>query len=357
METTLPSQGSTESQPVYSTSLTYDLNKDVRFFGRTYEEDGIHYFNWSASGFSVRFKGSGVMAEIYSNDVTIAHKAYIKVYVDGVEMDDVMLKTTKQSVILAMDLDPEKEHTVCVLKRTSADNSQAGVGEIRLKDGCILPPEEDKELLFEFLGDSLTVGYVAAHGGNRANAWSTTTEDVTGTYCKQIADAFHADYNVIAISGKGVALNNDGTSKGTLPEIYKQLDFFNKPNVVHDFKRQADVIVINLGTNDEAPSNKNLTPEAFKAALRQFLKDIRERNPKAYIIYAYGLTRDGLLDEMEETINQLRSEGDRRVCLVKLKMCESWEKNLNHTERDAYVSRGESIIEKIEEITGWQAVN
>jgi hypothetical protein len=37
----------------------YDLEEDVLYLGRTYEMDGAQWFNWSASGFSVRFQGSG----------------------------------------------------------------------------------------------------------------------------------------------------------------------------------------------------------------------------------------------------------------------------------------------------------
>ena len=350
-------QSETSSQPIDPATLNLDLSKDVHFFGRTYVEDGIHYFNWSASGFSVRFKGSGVMAVLYSNDVAINHKAYIKIYIDGVEQKDVMLTKTEQMVTLAEGLDPNVEHTVHVLKRTASDSSRAGVGQIRLKDGQILPPEEDKELLFEFIGDSLMVGYAAAYDATKQSGWSTTTEDVTGTYCKQIADAFDADFNVIGTSGKGIVRNNGGDTYALMPEIYKHLDFFNQKGVLYDFQRQADVIVINLGTNDESAANKNLSPDIFKTGLRQFLKDVRAKNPNAYIVYAYGLTRSALMDEIEDVINELRGSGDNRICLVKLQECSATERHLNHSKRAAYVSRGEAIIDKIEEITGWKATN
>ena len=353
-EATMPSTEATEPS-VDPASLVYDLKEDVHYFGRTYEKDSIQYFNWSASGFSVRFQGSGVVAEIYSNDPDLRNMAYLKIYVDGEEMEDVPLKDTRQTVVLAEGLDPTVAHTVRVLKRTNARSSTAGVGEIRLLDGKILPPEEDKEKLIEFIGDSLTVGYVAAKGGNSANAWSTTTEDATKTYSKQIADAFDADYQVVAISGRGVVRNNGGDTDILFPEIYRSLDLYNNPGVDYDFDKQPDVIVINLGTNDESAANSGLSQTVFKDGLYAFLKEVREKNPNAQIIYAYGLVRTRLSGAIEAVVDQMRSEGDSKIHYLQLKQCEAWELNLNHTVAKAYTSRGEAIIDKIEEITGWKS--
>lgn len=333
----------------------YDLGKDVLYFGRTYEKSRIHWFNWSGSGFSIRFKGSSVLAEFYSNAPDTRNLAYLKVYVDGVEMQDIILKDECQIVTLAEGLDPAQEHTVEVRKRTNARSSTAGVGRIVLMDGTILPSAQEKERLIEFLGDSLTVGYVAAKDGKTATSWSTTTEDVTGTYCPQIAGAFDAEYQTVAISGRGIVRNNGGDAKILFPDIYRELDLYNNPGVAYDFARQPDVIVINLGTNDESNANKELSREEFRQGLLVFLKEVRQHNPDAQIIYAYGLVRVGLSDTIASVIEQLRSEGDSKLHYLQLEQCQAWELNLNHTVSSAYGSRGEALIDKIAEITGWQS--
>ena len=205
--------GSTaESVQKENKPVNFDLEKDVLFFGRTYKKANIQWFNWSGSGFSVRFKGGSVAAEVYSNAPDVRELAYLKVYVDGVEQKDILLKEDCQIVMLAEGLDPAQEHTVEVRKRTNARSSTAGIGRLVLMDGTILEPVAPKERLIEFIGDSLTVGYVAAKDGKTATAWSTTTEDVTKTYCPQIAQAFDAEYAAHGFGGeyKGKKLGTIG---------------------------------------------------------------------------------------------------------------------------------------------------
>lgn len=346
-----------ETEPTEATQpaipVNYDLDREVLFFGRTYKKSNIHWMNWSGSGFSIRFQGSAVAAEFYSNAPDIKNYAYLKVYVDGVEQKDILLKEECQIVMLAENLDGSKEHTIEVRKRTNARSSTAGVSRLVLMDGTILAPEEPKERLIEFVGDSLTVGYVAAKDGKMANAWSTTTEDVTGTYCPQIAKAFGAEYQVVAISGRGVVRNNGGDTNILFPDIYRELDTYNNPGVAYDFARQPDVIVINLGTNDESEANQNLPAAEFRQGLYEYLKEVRQYNPETQILYTYGLVRIGLSEDIEEVIRQLQAEGDEKLHYLQLEQCQSWELNLNHTVSTAYTSRGDAIIEKIREITGW----
>ena len=333
--------------------VNFDLQKDVLYFGRTYKKGSVQWFNWSGAGFSIRFRGSAVAAEFYSNKPEARDLAYLKVYVDGVEQPDILLKDECQIVMLAENLDANQEHTIEVRKRTNARSSTAGVGRLILMDGTILEPEAPKERLIEFLGDSLTVGYVAAKGGKSAGAWSTSTEDVTGTYCPQIAKALDAEYQVVAISGRGVVRNNGGDANVLFPDIYRQLDFFNNPGVEYSFEKQPDVIVINLGTNDESEANQELPAEEFRQGLYSFLKEVRQYNPDAQILYTYGLVRVGLSQSIAEVIEQLQNEGDAKIHYLQLEQCEKWELNLNHTVSTAYTSRGDAMIQKIREITGW----
>ena len=350
-----PTEPATE--PVQETQapvpVNFDLDKEVLYFGRTYKKSNIRWMNWSGSGFSIRFQGSSVAAEFYSNAPDLKNYAYLKVYVDGVEQKDILLKEENQIVMLAEGLDATQQHTIEVRKRTNARSSTAGIGRLVLMDGTILEPEKPKERLIEFIGDSLTVGYMASKDGKSASAWSTTTEDVTGTYCPQIAKAFDAEYQVVAISGRGVVRNNGGDANVLFPDVYRETDYYNNPGTPYDFAVQPDVIVINLGTNDESDANQGLSREEFRQGLYQYLKEVRQNNPQAQILYTYGLVRIGLSEDISEVVEQLRSEGDEKIHYLQLAQCEKWELNLNHTVSTAYTSRGDTIIEKIREITGW----
>ena len=332
---------------------TYDLQEDVSYLGRTYESAGTHWFNWSASGFCVSFQGSGLKAKIASNAPGVKYYAYLKVYVDGVEQTDIVLDQTMQTVTLAEGLDANEIHTVEVRKRTSANNSTAGVVNLEVLNGWKVAPPAAKEKLIEFIGDSLTVGYSAADTDKSETAWSTATEDATKTYSKQVADAFGAEYMVTAISGRGVVMNNSGGSGYLLPDIYPELDIYNTPGTEYDFALQPDVIVINLGTNDA--TNSGLDMDAFQTGAYNFIKLVRQKNPNAQIIWAYGLRSDKKTAEVaaaiQAAIAQINSEGDD--CVYYLSLTLAADMHLNHPTAAAYGPSGELLIEKIREITGW----
>ncbi len=329
-----------------------DLDSEVRFFGRTYKQNGAYYFNWSSSGFTFSFQGSGAKATILSNAPGGRHTAYIKIYVDGVWQKDIALTKASQEIVLAKDLDPSVEHTVKVVKRTNARSSTADVATLTLTDGMIKAPAAASDKLIEFIGDSLTVGYATVAGN--ATAWSTATEDSTQTYSEQIADYFGADYMVTAISGRGIVRNTSGDTDKLLPAIYPKLDAYNNPSALYDFAAQPDVIVINLGTNDAGSANADLTAAEFRAGLKQFLKDVRKYNPNAEILYTYGLLTTKYATDMQAVINELRAEGDQKITYMNLETCSSSERVLGHTTKEAYVSRGEAIIEKLAELTKWE---
>jgi len=331
----------------------YDLQEDVRYLGRTYKSGDTQWFNWSASGFCVRFQGSGLKAKIASNAPNATNYAYLKVYVDGVEQTDIVLDQTTQTVVLAEGLVPDEIHTVEVRKRNSPRSSTAGLLSMEVLDGKKLAPEAAKDKLIEFVGDSLTVGYSAADVNKTATAWSTATEDGTKTYSKQVADAFDADYMVTAISGRGVVMNNGGASGYLFPEIYPELDIYNVPGTAYDFALQPDVVVINLGTNDA--TNSGLDLDAFQTGVYNFIGTVRKNNPNARIIWAYGLRTDKMTAEVaaaiEEAVAQVNREGDTQVYYLPLAVASDM--HLNHPTAAAYAPSGEKIIEKIEEITGW----
>lgn len=333
--------------------LYYDIEDEVRWLGRTYSNNGMHYFNWSASGFEFTFKGSGARAEIASNAPGGSNTAYIKIFINGVEQPDVALTKERQTVTLAEGLDPNNTYTIRVVKRTNSRSSSAALVSLKLNDGTKLEPPKAKSRLIEFVGDSITVGYAACVGN--ASSWSTATEDGTKTYSEYVANAFGADYNVIAVSGRGICRNYGNTTERLIPLLYASLDDYNLEGVKYDFARQADVIVINAGTNDASGTVTNLSTEEFKAGVKAFLADVRAKNPNAEIIYAYGMLGSGRMAQIKEAVEELRTAGDSHLTFLQLSVCRGKEQALGHPTAESYISRGDQIIELIESLTDWKA--
>ncbi len=336
--------------------LFFDIENEVRWLGRTYSVDGKHFFNWSASGFEFTFKGSGVRAEIASNAPGGSDTAYIKVFINGVEQPDIALTKANQTVTLAEGLDPNNTYTIRVVKRTNARSSTAALISLKLNDGEKLAPPAQKSKLIEFVGDSITVGYSASAAASTSSSWSTATEDATKTYSEYVANAFGADYNVIAVSGRGVVRNYGNTTERLIPLLYASLDDYNLEGVKYDFKRQADVIVINAGTNDASGTVTGLSKEEFMSGVKAFLLDVRAKNPNAEIIYAYGMMGAGWMPQIKSVIEELRAAGDTHITFLKLNQCNSKESGIaSHPTAESYISRGDAIIELITQLTGWKA--
>ena len=336
--------------------LFFDIENEVRWLGRTYSVAGKHFFNWSSSGFEFTFKGSGVRAEIASNAPGGTNTAYIKIFVDGVEQPDVALTKVSQTVTLAEGLDPNATHTIRVVKRSNARSSTAALISLKLNDGEKLAPPAQKSKLIEFVGDSITVGYSASAEASKSSSWSTATEDGTKTYSEYIANAFGADYSVIAVSGRGVVRNYGNTTERLIPLLYQSLDDYNLEGVKYDFKRQADVIVINAGTNDASGTVTGLSKDEFMSALKTFLLDVRAKNPKAEIIYAYGMMSSGWMPQIKSVVEELRKAGDSHITFLRLDACSGKELGIaSHPTADAYISRGDALIELITQLTGWKA--
>lgn len=213
-----------------------------------------------------------------------------------------------------------------------------------------MPPPPRKRLI-EFVGDSLTVGYATIANG--APKWSTSTEDPTKTYAERIANTFDADYSIIAISGRGIARNASGDRDKLLPAIYTMLDLYNNPDVPYDFSVQPDLIIINIGTNDENSKNMDMTPADFAAEVEAFLKMIRSNNPNAYIIYGYGMLRNRFFDTIRDTIESLRAAGDEKIAFVAFERFQREDLIFGHPMAHAYVPLGERLIEGIKRLTNW----
>ena len=237
------------------------------------------------------------------------------------------------------------------MKRTNARSSSAALVSLKLTDGEKLAPNASSKRLIEFIGDSITVGYATVAGKN--TTWSTATEDATKTYASQIAEAFGAEYMVTAISGRGVVRNTGGDTDKLLPAIYGYVDQYNNPGVKYDFARQPDVIVINLGTNDASGNNSSLTTAEFSAGLKAFLLDVRAKNPNAEIVYTYGMMTTKYMKQMQDVVKELQDAGDTKISFVKLDACKANERAINHPTAEAYISRGEVLIEHIAQLTGW----
>lgn len=344
-----------------------DLDKDVKYFGRTYAENEVHYFSWSNSGFQFSFYGTGAAATMKATLHTAgstAQTAYVKVYVDGVLTKDLAVSEGETPVTLASNL-AEGLHTVKVIKRTSGYYSTIGLSKIQLDSGSeIRETKKYYERSMLFIGDDLTTGYgsmvtKAQVSAGSVPSYTTATEDSTITFAGLTSDYFGAENMTIALSGgsgRGIVKNGGGSTSHTAPKFFEYLEYREKRSVAYDHSQyNPDVVVINLGTYDQTAG---VTVEDFKFGCRNFIRQVRAAYSDAKIIFAYGINGTAYASTIQSLITEFNNAGDRDIYYVGLSALTASEKGISgHPTKEAHASRSKQLIAAVEEITGWTGSN
>jgi lysophospholipase L1-like esterase len=145
----------------------------------------------------------------------------------------------------------------------------------------------------EYIGDSDMAGY-----GLRSNTRQCTQEEVRLlsdtqlTYPAKTAKRFNADYQVNAISGRGMARNYDGFDPQIIMPLVYPYSLSDQSSAYMDEAWQPQIIVVALGANDFATAlkagekwaaPKDLIADYF-ATYERFLRTLYSRNRGANLI-------------------------------------------------------------------------
>jgi lysophospholipase L1-like esterase len=249
-------------------------------------------YEWSGTQVVARFTGATGISYTMSD-----WGSYFDVYVDGTlqSASPVIGSGSQSSYVIASGLDPSATHEVSLYKRTEASSN----GRTQLQGysfpggiGTLLPPAAAATRRIEVIGDSMSCGY-GVLGSSASCTADSSNEDHDDSYGAITARTLGADLFTIASSGRGVYRNNDGSTTGTLPDVYGlALPYGSGPGGLWtstwDFASWTpDAVVIDLGTNDYAEGNP--TPGAeFETTYFTFLQAIRHNYKDAYILCTNG---------------------------------------------------------------------
>ncbi len=284
-------------------AMTYELadcGEQVKLVGRTVvTEDGI-VPHTTASGIAFYTDAVGdVEMTISGGDgyVKMFDHEYFIVYLDGVEHTRLELKfmagtAGKDTFTIAEDLDGEM-HRIEVLRETEEINAVALFESITM-DGDMIPALE-APMMIEFVGDSITTGY-GAYPFSAESATLAVDDPIrqagTRSYAYLTAQQLGADIQVCCTSGYGVlcGYNSDGAN---LQGMYPYTAYHNdhsSDEALWSFDRAADVVVINLGTNDKGTYRSRLyNDNDMHEAIKNMMELAREKNPDAKVVWVTGM--------------------------------------------------------------------
>ncbi len=284
--------------------------------GRVLTDAGGDRYQWPGLYFDAAFRGPKVYFEVGPGDVIL------RVLVDR---DSVATLAKPAPGFYEVSGLSKRQHTVRVEVLTESQLGPNLFKGFLYSKGTRPASIRPNPRQIEFIGDSHTVGY-----GNTSATRECSTDDVWKStdnpqaFGPKLAAHYEADYQVNAISGRGVVRNYNGFAADPMPEAY--------PYVLLDHTARYEnaawhpqVIVMALGTNDFStplnPGEKWKTRDElhadFEAAYLRFLGDLRARNPEALIVVWTTELAEGEIEaEAGKVVQQFQSAGDARITFV-----------------------------------------
>lgn len=319
----------------------------IRIRGRHTVQDGYLAFDWTNSGFAFNFTGTGFIISLgaYVADCP----AYVRITVDGKQSQRFAVVNGSEKLII--EGLSAKRHRVEVLKVTE--------GEPKLKfdtltligaDAALRNPPLNSPRKIEFIGDSITCGY-GVLGLLADSTYCTYQQDGTYSYAGVTAERFGADARYIAISGKGIVCNCNGDRSDIRTGEYYNLQ--SRTAGICEDGWIADVVVINIGTNDcggPAPDDE------FADAARDLVAKVRARYPEAHIIWVYGMMSQLYAEVLRKTIREI-AKTDKKVhfMFVDTVFGNESETGANgHPNVRASLRVSTMLRKKIRSVTGWR---
>ncbi len=280
--------------------ITYNMTQladSTRLIGRgEYIEDTL-VCDWTASGFECGIKFQGDLTINFESIHKGGFAGKIGVIIDEDYDNMQVIRPDRNTTSATIETDVEyKYHKVRIIKLNDAGYSNP----ISFKSLTFAgKPEEkpaDKALKIEVYGDSITCGE-----GNYPNSTLDSAyryEDGSYTYASIAARKLNADLSTVAIPGWGLLYNFRGNTDYALPSVWDKSLPQSDSSKTWDFtKYQADLVIINLGTNDstalnnvkDAESVQQTTEDSVKQAALDFCNNIRQKYPNCTIVWVEGM--------------------------------------------------------------------
>ncbi len=308
----------------------------VNLYGRTYQKDGMLCLDHVASGIEVAIDGTALTAEIEASA-----NVYLCVYVDDAEeYQRIALTSGKKTYTLASELE-QGFHTVRLVKSSEIYDGQIRIVSLS-SEGFYTAPEKSN-FRIEFVGDSITAGY----GALGATGASRTVEnsDACSSYAYYTAQKLGVDYSTVAI--QGICVKANMWIEDCMSDVYQIVSPLN--SIPYDFTDKADVVVLNLGTNDAGYiTSKDFNySEQFPQDYLLLLRFIREKNPDAYIICLYGFM--GKQGSVDNGIKQAVEDfGDEKTVYLTSGFIQNSLGANGHPSQEAQKEWGDNLAEYIE---------
>ena len=297
-----------EDKEVFTTTYNLTHNtKGVKVLGvRSLKSDGQINCDWTGSGIEMKINHNGGNITFLAKS---SHGCLFKAYVDEViQKNPTQYYTvTNEFTKIVIKNVAAGEHTIRLVKVTGHTLARATLYNVTFAGTIIEDGVKDNDLHIEFVGDSISCGWgvIGTYDGGFGS------QDGELAYPMKTAKALGADYSVTALSGQGLLY---GTMR--IDEGYLLSSMLRDRTAKYDFERKADVVVVNVGTNDY--NKQGITAADFKAAYKSFLETVKQKNgDDCKIVCVYNVMNDTYSSEIVSAVSEAGGENND-IYLLKL---------------------------------------
>lgn len=273
--------------------------ENVKYTGRNiYDKNNIAWLVQSGSAIEFTVNAKSAEITINGDGFTESDEKYRPRYAvivdDEIILDELL--SVKEKTVKLFEGASARTANVKIIHLSEANNGAVGVSNIAVESDSPAPvvPAPKKKLSIEFIGDSITCAY-GVEAETQYEGFSTSTENFMKSYAYLTAKQLDADYSAVSYSGHGIvsgySQNGDAETGSLVPDYYDYVGKLGTYKTTWDFEaHQNDVVIINLGTNDNTYASKDYDtrgPE-YAELYTKFLEHIHEVQPDAYIICTVG---------------------------------------------------------------------
>ena len=316
---------------------------DLVMLGRYDEMDtGARRIGWVGSGFTLAADGAVTVTMTDSGgnrfDVTEGDASRILTPQAGTHDYVLGADGTRQTITL----------------RRRSESISSGLTTIDAVEAATTGPPVLPDRRILFLGDSITAGF-GVTGPNETCGYDVDTSSVQDTYAVMAADAFGADYHVVAISGRGAIYNYDDAPRPNMA-AHVTMALPDTPGTWDEGLWTPDLIVINLGTNDWSTYDPGTT---FAGNYTGILTELAGTYPDATILSLTGPLLEGdqeraIEDGVAEAITRAAGIGvDARALALTLPSEGDIYGCSRHPNVRAMRHMADTLIPEVEALMGW----
>jgi lysophospholipase L1-like esterase len=298
--------------------ITGPGNKSILYSGRIdFSDPEAPRFDWPGINIGINFEGSSSCGVILRDE----GRNDFNIIIDGKQAGVIETKAGEAEYSLASNLG-KGPHAVLLTKRTETyDGVTVFNGFVLDKGAKLLPSPEKPKKKIEFIGDSLTVGFGVEGLSVKCDSERKYKNNYL-SFAAVAARSLKAEYQIIAISGRGV-VRNYGEKTELSPEplpLYYDRTLMNDAKVKWDFRSWVPgIVVINLGTNDFSTEPKPPVDVFIKAYVK-LIEQVRTNYPSADIFICVGPTQsEPFFESMKQVFAGVKDKHVHKVEMTPLK--------------------------------------